>query len=308
MTAAGAFAFLLALMALGLVLARSGAVDARAHDALNKVTLYICLPAAVLLAAPKMQLSAATALIALIPWLLAAVSVAVVLLAARLFRWDDGVRGVLLLALPLGNTSFLGYPVTAAFLGEGALPDAVIYDQLGSFVLLSTYGLAMIAWSEHGKPPPLSVCVKRMMSFPPFLALLFGVLVLRPLFPDGLPPALDIGLRKAAEPLLTLVGLALGMQLKFRLPRPYRGALVFGVAAKMLLLPLIAWGLAHAFGLAPPTLRVVVLEAAMPTMITAMALAAMAGLAPELASALVGYGVLLAMASLPAWVGVVGGG
>jgi predicted permease len=37
----------------------------------------------------------------------------------------------------------------------------------------------------------------------------------------------------------------------------------------------------------------------MPPMITAGALATMAGLAPELAAALVGYGVLLALVVLP---------
>jgi predicted permease len=45
----------------------------------------------------------------------------------------------------------------------------------------------------------------------------------------------------------------------------------------------------------------VVLEAAMPPMITSAALAAMAGLAPELAAAMVGYGTLAAMATLPLW-------
>ena len=39
----------------------------------------------------------------------------------------------------------------------------------------------------------------------------------------------------------------------------------------------------------------------MPPMITAGALAASHRLAPDLAAAMVGYGVLLALASLPAW-------
>ena len=50
-----------------------------------------------------------------------------------------------------------------------------------------------------------------------------------------------------------------------------------------------------------PTLEVVVIESAMPTMITAAALAIVAGLAPRLAAAMVGYGLLLAMITVPAW-------
>ena len=44
-----------------------------------------------------------------------------------------------------------------------------------------------------------------------------------------------------------------------------------------------------------------VLEAAMPPMITAAALAISHRLAPSLASALVGYGILFSLATLPAW-------
>lgn len=48
-------------------------------------------------------------------------------------------------------------------------------------------------------------------------------------------------------------------------------------------------------------LRATVLEAAMPSMITAAALAIAHGLAPRLAAALVGYGIVLSMATLPLW-------
>src|SRR5690554_7589874 len=44
-----------------------------------------------------------------------------------------------------------------------------------------------------------------------------------------------------------------------------------------------------------------VLESAMPTMVTAAALAISHRMAPRLAAALVGYGIVLAMATLPAW-------
>ena len=48
-------------------------------------------------------------------------------------------------------------------------------------------------------------------------------------------------------------------------------------------------------------LQVSVLESAMPTMITAGALAIAHNLAPRLAAALVGYGILLSLLTLPAW-------
>ena len=60
------------------------------------------------------------------------------------------------------------------------------------------------------------------------------------------------------------------------------------------------------FGLQDKMLQVSVLESAMPTMITAAALAISHQLAPRLAAALVGYGILLSLATLPMWAWVVG--
>ncbi len=47
--------------------------------------------------------------------------------------------------------------------------------------------------------------------------------------------------------------------------------------------------------------QVAVLESAMPTMVTAAALAISHRMAPRLAAALVGYGIVLSLATLPAW-------
>jgi predicted permease len=89
------------------------------------------------------------------------------------------------------------------------------------------------------------------------------------------------------------------MQLKFRLPAAQRTPLALGLAGKMVLLPLLALAAAPLLGLEGSMRAVAVLQSGMPSMVTAMALAASAGLAPTLAAALVGYGVLLAALSLP---------
>ncbi len=54
-------------------------------------------------------------------------------------------------------------------------------------------------------------------------------------------------------------------------------------------------------GLSGDVARTVVLEAAMPSMVTAGALTIAHALAPRLAAALVGYGLLLGLLTLPLW-------
>lgn len=66
-------------------------------------------------------------------------------------------------------------------------------------------------------------------------------------------------------------------------------------------MPLLAWALSQAFGLEGVRLQVNVLESAMPTMITVVALTASHRLAPRLAAALVSYSILLSLLTLPVW-------
>jgi predicted permease len=91
---------------------------------------------------------------------------------------------------------------------------------------------------------------------------------------------------------------AVGLRIELRFPRPW-SSFALGLGLKLVLMPLLAWLLARGLGAPPLLAQVAVLEAGMPAMITAGAIAMLAGLAPELAAGLVGYGVLVSMLTLP---------
>jgi predicted permease len=302
MSVVPAFAFVLFLLALGRALAWRRLVPDSAPDALNTVVLYVCLPASILLNAPQLAFDSGVLAIAAVPWALLLASVVVLVPLSRRIALPRSDRAVVLLAVPLGNTSFLGYALVPLLAGADALRYAVVYDQFGSFLILSTYGLAVIAAHASTQRPGAAAIVRRILRFPPFLALLFALT----LMPAAPPPALASMLQQLAGALLPLAALALGMQLKLALPREQRRALAIGLVGKLLVLPLLALGLCAWLPLDPTMRAAVVLESAMPPMITAAALAAMAGLSPALAGALVGYGTLLSLMTLPAWRWVLG--
>jgi predicted permease len=297
MDTATAFAFILAMLVLGKTMRWRGVVPDAAPDALNQVVLWVCLPASILLHGPQLSLDPSVLVLVLVPWVLSALAAALVWAVARALRWPEATTGVLLLAVPLGNTSFLGYPLIAALLGPDALPYAVVYDQFGSFLLLSTYGVVVLAWTAHGEPPPPAAIARRVLTFPPFVALVLALAVM----PARYPAPVEYALQLLADALLPLAALAVGMQLTLRLPREHLAPLAFGLLGKLLLLPLAAWWLAGLMEAGGSIRSVAVLQAAMPTMITAMALASSARLAPGLAAALAGYGVLVAALTLPLW-------
>lgn len=292
-----AFALIFSMLALGLLFQRLRVFPDSAAEVLNKVVLYVCLPAAVLRYAPRLELGPDVLAVAAVPWLLVGATVLAVSGVTRWLRLRRDEHAVLLLCVALGNTSFLGYPLVRALLGEAALPYAVIYDQFGAFLILSTFGLYVLArYGGDAEPTPRDM-LRRIASFPPFLAMVFGLT----LMPAEPPSWIDGGLQRLADALLPLVVLAIGLGLKLKLPRDELRPLAAGLALKLAVMPALALGLAALLRLDGVQHDTVVLESAMPPMVTAAALAISHRLAPGLASALVGYGILLSLATLPAW-------
>lgn len=295
-----AFALILAMLVLGYAFQRLRVLPDNAAQTLNLVVLYVCLPAAVLRYAPRLHLEPALIGIAVVPWVLLLATIVLVTLLARALRFRDDERAVLLLTVALGNTSFLGYPLTRALIGEHALPYAVIYDQFGAFLILSTFGLWVLARYGGDRKPTAREMLARVVRFPPIWALVIGFTIM----PAEPPAWVAGGLQRLSDALLPLAMLTIGLSVKLALPRDELKPLAAGLLLKLALLPALALPLVRLLGLHGEMARTTVLESAMPSMVTAGALAISHGLAPRLAAAMVGYGLLLSLLTLPLWAGV----
>lgn len=293
MLSSPAVILVIAMLVLGKLYSYTRLLPSNTPEVINKLVIWVFLPALVLKATAGLTLRAELMLLVLTPWLLAACTLGLVWLLARLFRWPRPVVGCLLLCVALGNTAFLGYPLVEAVLGHDALPYAVVYDQLGSFLLLSSFGLVVVAVYSGGARPGIGVIVHKVLTFPSFGALLIGLL------PWTRPALLDGLIQTLAGLLVPMAMFAVGMQLKLVPSRAYAGPTAAGLGLKLLVLPAVAWLAANAAGAEADIVRVSTLQSAMPAMITAGALATDARLAPELAAALVGYGILIALLWLP---------
>jgi predicted permease len=286
------------LLGLGYLARRTRRFPDGAAETLNGFVIDVCLPALVLRLVPTLELRWQLLLLAATPWALALVSFLAIAALQRAFGWDRATRTALLLCTALGNTAFLGFPVVSALLGESALPLAVIYDQLGSFLLLSTLGPLAVASGTSGARPGVGQMLRKVVVFPPFIALLVALL------PLPRPAALEAVLHMISSALVPAAIFAVGLRMRIT-PPPERSAFAFGLLLKLVVLPACALGLAHALGTAVEVRSVMVLQSGMPAMITAGALAVAAGLAPELAAALVGWGIMLAPATLGLWAALV---
>jgi hypothetical protein len=293
-----AFVPVVLLLGAGVALGRLPALPESSPEVLHKLVIQLCLPATIVLRVPGvLTRGSADAWVALVPWALALGALAVVPLLSRVFRWPSGTTRALVLTVGLGNTSFLGYPVVRALLGEEALGVAVVLDQLGSFLALATLGTAVAT----AQPSP-SAMGRAVATFPPFAALVVAaVLALSGL---ALPAPVHATVELLSAAMLPLVLLALGLGLKAGLPTEGRRELAIGLALRMIVAPAAVLGVLLGLGLSGTGARVALLESAMPPMVTAAVLAQSKDLAPELAGAMAGVGLVGSLVTLPvvAWI------
>jgi predicted permease len=283
-----------ALLVAGYVLQRSRRMPDNAADVLNRFVIDICVPATILRVVPKLALGAGLVVLVVVPWAIAALAYLLARVAARVFAFDRTSRTALFLATALGNTSFLGFPLCSALLGERSVPLAAVYDQLGSFLLLSTLAPIALAGVGAGPPPRPRAIVRRVLTFPPLIALVVALL------PLPHPAVLEPLYASAGAALVPLAMVAVGMKLRLTPPRPL-SVFALGLVLKLIVLPGAAWGIVRALGTPPLIAKVAVLETAMPMMMTAGAIMMAYDVATELAAAWVGWGLVISLATVPAW-------
>ncbi len=282
------FIFIVALLAIGILLQKTDAPIDFAKS-LNFFVIYVSLPATVLIQVPKIHFDLSALGVILIPWLLLPIVIAIVIAMTR--NHPPHVRAALLLVMPLGNTSFVGIPIVHTLLGEEAIPYVLMYDQFGTFLILSLYGAAVIARYETGTFHKRLI-MKKLLLFPPFIFLLFALIFGQ--MPIGAQPYLQT----LASTLVPLALVSVGYSMKFGAEVDY-GLFAQSLVLKLIIMPFVAFGILFAMGTDPLALKTAVLESGMPSMITAGALAIAAGFAPELSAALVGYGIVVSLVTLP---------
>ncbi|MGB5792480.1 AEC family transporter [Poseidonibacter sp.] len=256
---------------------------------LNKFIIYISLPAIILLQVPKLNFSFDILVPAIISWLVMGLSAVLVIVISKMFNWSKSITGSLLLVAILTNSSIMGIPIINAYLGEEALPYVLIYDQLGTFIALAVYGAFVTAYYSSNSSISSKVIIQKILTFPSFLALLVALLFLGQSF----PPLLTSILTTFANTLIPVALVAVGLQLQFKLPKNDIKPLSIALIIKLAIAPLIAYIITITFGWNNLAGQVSIFEAGMAPMITAGAMASMAGLAPRLSIAIVGYGILI---------------
>lgn len=292
-----AFLLLIACPVLGWVSARYRWMPEGTRAGINAWVLRIAFPALVLELVPRLQWDDRLLFAVAAPWLTVLGAAILIPWIGRMAGWSRSSVGALVLTCGLGNTAFVGLPMIQALAGPAALGPALIADQLGSFLALSTVGV-VLASVYAGDRVDVSDVARRLLRFPPFIALLLALLVR---IAGGWPEPVSAVLHRLGETLTPLALFAVGLQFRLGAWRGRGHLVATGLAWKLGLAPLAALAVAWAAGVGGMPMMAGVLQAAQGPMITAGILAQEHRLDPDLVNLVVGSGIAASFITAPLW-------
>ena len=281
----------------GMALGRSKRLPENAHVTINGFIIHVALPALVLGQIHALHLTPEMLWPVLMPWMLFALSIGVFLTISRVLRLSPMTTGGLIITAGLGNTSFVGLPMIETFYGTKDLATGILIDQLGTYLVLSTAGIAVACVFSSTAAAPREL-LSRIFKFPPLIAL--GVALVLNSF--EYPAWLVSLLHRLGDTLAPLALVSVGLQLRLeQLPGRYV-PLSLGLAFKLVLGPLLLMlffvGILSHGG---QVTRVTLFEAAMAPQIGGAIVAMQYGLNVPLVTLMVGIGVTLSFLTLPVW-------
>jgi predicted permease len=250
----------LGYVSVGVILRVSGLLRAEDSKALNTLLIYVALPALVFTTVQPARAGWGLAVMPLLAWAIVIAAVALAWLFARLLRLEGPTAGAFILVAAFGNTGYIGYPVASALLGDPGLVRAIFYDIFGNTAAIITLG-ALIA-SHYGEHEVKVNPLRELVTFPPFIALAFA-LALRSV---PVPEVVGSWLGALGKLVVPMIMISVGLSLKPRAVRAHLSKLGVIAGIKLVAMPLLALGLGALFLNDAASVRILVLEAGVPSM------------------------------------------
>lgn len=288
---------ILTSLVIGVLLRLIGRLPENAPKVLGGWVINVALPATAISSVHGLSLHPDWWLAAATPWIGLVLAVAVLVPLCRVLGWSRQRTGALVLLGGFGNTSFVGLPLIVAFAGPQWLAVGIVIDLFGSYLALSTLGMAIVTVASEGRFEWRTIA-HRIATFPPFLAILLAIAtnhLERPLWLGHIVDPLAATLTPIA---LAAVGFAL---------RPDRiagrfGAFAVGLGYRLFVAPLALLLMYIALGsVNDPVAKVAILEMAMPPMLGASIIAMENDLESDLVALAIGVGVPVSLLTTWAW-------
>lgn len=221
---------------------------------------------------------------------------------ASVESWSKPEQGSFLLSAMVGNTGYLGFPVTLALVGEKYFGWALFYDMLGSAI--GAYGLGVVVAARFGTEVKSNWQLLRAMLYNPALWSLGLGLGFRQI---PLPEVAERSLQGLAWSVIALSLILIGMRLSQLDSWSRLRQVSVSLGIKMLLVPLVLGIVLVQLGITGAPQLVIVLQMGMPPAFATLVLAEVFDLERDFAVTALAVGSMGLLLTLPVWLLLFGG-
>lgn len=208
-----------------------------------------------------------------------------------LFRWNRSLIAATMLASMATNAGNYGLSLTQFAFGQPAMPYATLY-MVANSLMTYTLGITIASWGAEKRQNPLTAPLKFPFLYAFLLAIGFNVFHISLPLPIG--RVIGLFSNAAIPTMLVILGLQLGC-CEWKKPDL---ALITTNVMRLVASPVVALALASVFALQGAARQAGVIEAAMPTAVTATLLATEFDLQPGFVTFTVAFSTLLSFVTL----------
>jgi hypothetical protein len=265
---------------------------------LTEFVIYFSLPALALSKIRVLEFNDVIFKVIIVSYIAMFTAFIISLVIGKMLRLSRKDLATFMIVSIFGNTSFVGFSYIESLYSMKEVVYALVYDQLGSFVALLTFGVGIIAWGGGKKEGFGKDVIKQIFLSPPLIAIVVAIYF----HGSHFPPYTEAILDKLQATLIPLVTIIVGMKLELKSLVHYFRENVIALFIKMFLVPFILLGVMHIFfDMSQIWAKVTFLEVAMPPMTMATVYAIKGGLNKTLAINSLALGIIVSFLSIVVW-------
>jgi predicted permease len=283
------------LISIGYLSKLSGILKKEHTAVVNNVIINFAMPALIFRAVHQSHISFGLLMFPLVGNLVMFANMALAYASARAIKLHNSLLGAVVLVATIGNTGFLGYPLTIELFGMSNLVKSVFYDLFSTVIFMFTVGILVAG--KFGKAEGRVNVLKEVSTFPPLIAILVAIL----LHSFSLPSFIDKAIGFMAGAAIPLIMISIGLALEVSEVKNYKRELTIISLIKLIIAPVFAILLSVAFSISKTDLAINLLEASMPTFLFSYIIGQRYGLDVDFIPAAVVVTTMLSMATIPIW-------
>ena len=281
------------MIIIGYALKRNNVLNAKDSTTLSKIVINISLPSLIFVNLSSAHINSNMAILPVVSFAVSMVCMLLAYLFSRSRGYSKIKTWTLMIGAAMMNSGFIGFPITLGVFGNEGFLNAIFYD-LATTVLFVMFGMILVGEFGGDKKD----VVKNGLKFVPLWAVILGLLfnfshiemgyVLKNVFTY---------LGNSTTPLIML---SLGLTIDFREIKNYLKDSLLISLLRLVVSPLLMFGILSAIHLTGLAFNVAVLEAGMSTAMNALVLSITYNLDNKLMSSCIFTDVLLSLVTLTA--------